>query len=76
MAKSHEWLLTVEEHVVAGGAGSAVNEVLARQKLSTRIINLGIPDKIFDHGNPKDVFAESGIDPDSIIEQIKSLDLA
>ena len=76
MANSHKWLLTVEEHVVAGGAGSAVNEVLARHKSTTRIINLGIPDKIFDHGNPKDVFAESGIDPDSIIEQIKSLDLA
>lgn len=76
MAKSHEWLLTVEEHVVAGGAGSAVNEVLTRHKLPTKIINLGIPDKIFDHGSPKDVFAEAGIDPDSIIEQIKSLDLA
>ncbi len=76
MAQSHGWLVTVEEHVVAGGAGSAVNEIIAGHQLPMRISNFGMPDRIFDHGNPKDVFAENGLDANSIIEHVKALKLA
>ncbi len=75
MANSHKWLITIEEHVVMGGAGSAVNEVLAKYKLPMRISNFGLPDKNFDHGVPADIFAANGLDADSIIEQVKILGL-
>ncbi len=75
MAGSHAWLITIEEHVVMGGAGSAVNEVLAKHQAPLRITNYGLPDKNFDHGVPQEVFAEHGIDANSIIAQVKSLKL-
>lgn len=72
MAESHNLLVTIEEHVVAGGAGSAVNEVLARHKSTVPILNLGLPDQHFNHGVPKDVLAEHGLDAHSIVRRVKS----
>ncbi len=73
MAESHDLIVTLEEHVVAGGAGSAVNETLARLGYTIRIVNLGMPDKHIDHGNPKAVFAEHGFDADAVIRAIEAL---
>ncbi len=70
MADSHDLIVTVEEHVVLGGAGSAVNEVLAKYGILTRTVNLGLPDQHVDHGVPKLVFAEHGMDADAIIRQV------
>ena len=72
MAQSHKLIVTFEEHVVAGGAGSAVNEVLAKHNMAVPILNLGLPDQHFDHGVPKEVFAEHGLDASSVVERIKS----
>ena len=72
MAQSHKLIVTIEEHVVAGGAGSAVNEVLANHNMAVPILNLGLPDQHFDHGVPKEVFAEHGLDASSVVERIKS----
>ncbi len=76
LARTHKCLVTIEEHVVAGGAGSAVNEVLAKHHLPVRILNIGLPDENIEHGNPKDVFAEHGLDANSIVKKIQSLDIA
>ena len=54
----HNLIITIEEQVVAGGGGSAVNEVLAKYGILTRTINLGLPDEHLEHGIPKDVLAE------------------
>ena len=51
MAQQHDLLVTVEEHAVAGGAGSAVNEVLAAGDYNCPVLNLGIPDRFIDHGD-------------------------
>ncbi len=76
MASSHAWLVTIEEHVILGGAGSAVNEVLAKHELPMKILNLGLPDQNFEHGIPQEVFAEHGLDAKSVVEQIKALKIA
>ncbi len=73
LAKSHELLITIEEHVVAGGAGSAVNETIARLGLAVNVINLGLPDKHVDHNKPQTVFAEYEMDPAAIIQKVESM---
>jgi 1-deoxy-D-xylulose-5-phosphate synthase len=62
MALRHELVVTVEENALAGGAGSAVNECLAAAGLTTPIVNLGLPDSFPEHGDPRQLLAEYGLD--------------
>ena len=73
MAASHDLIVTIEEHVVYGGAGSAVNEVLAKHGSITKSVNLGLPDIHVDHGVPKTVFSEHNMDAKAIIEKVQSI---
>jgi 1-deoxy-D-xylulose-5-phosphate synthase len=65
MAK-HAAIVTVEENVVAGGAGSAVAELLAEQSASIPLMHLGIPDRFIEHGSREDCLAAAGLDAISI----------
>ncbi len=76
LAASHDLLVTLEENVVMGGAGSAVNEFLAKNGLNTHILNLGLPDQHIDHGNPKTMLADCGLDSQGIIDSIKNIKFA
>lgn len=62
LAASHELLVTVEENVIAGGAGSAVNEVLQAQRVVMPVLNLGLPDRFLEHGKAADLLAACGLD--------------
>ena len=73
LAGSHDLLVTIEENVVMGGAGSAVNEFLAKYGLNTHILNLGLPDEHIDHGNPKAMRAACGLDTQGILNSIKNI---
>ena len=70
MAKQHKIIVTVEENVLQGGAGSAVNEVLLQQAIDNRIINLAIPDAFIDHGDHEQQLAECGLDANGIVAAI------
>ena len=64
-------LVTVEDHALAGGFGSAVLEAAQRMKLDTRGIRcLGIPDRYIKHNSRADQLAEVGIDVDGIAAAI------
>ena len=73
IAETHELIITIEENVIAGGAGSAVNEVLARIQSIAKIVNLGLPDEHLPHGKPDIRLAESGLDSHSIIATVNSI---
>lgn len=62
MAQTHALLVTLEENVVMGGAGSAVNEVLQANKIDTEVLNLGIPDQFIEHGNSPELLQRYGLD--------------
>jgi 1-deoxy-D-xylulose-5-phosphate synthase len=66
IAAKHEALVTVEENAVAGGAGSAVNELLAAHGVAIPVLNLGIPDRFVEHGSREDCLAAAGLDLSSI----------
>ncbi|HTT08675.1 MAG TPA: 1-deoxy-D-xylulose-5-phosphate synthase, partial [Gammaproteobacteria bacterium] len=55
IAASHDLLVTVEENVVQGGAGSAVNEFLAAEGSAVRMLNYGLPDRLIHHGSQDDM---------------------
>jgi len=66
IANSHSFIVTLEENVVAGGAGSAVNEYLAAQGFSIPTLNLGLPDQYIEHGTQEQLLAECGLNADGI----------
>ena len=70
LAAKHDLLVTLEENVVAGGAGSAVNEYLANAGIATPSLNLGLPDRYIDHGSQTALLAECGLDADGVEKSI------
>jgi len=73
LAETHEILVTVEEHALIGGAGSAVCEVLASIKSGSQILLLGLPDRFIDHGDPARLLASLGLDGAGIVKSIKGV---
>src|SRR3954469_11665312 len=71
LAQRHELLVTVEEHQVMGGAGSAVCETLSRQGIDRRVVLLGLPDRFIDHGDPARLLASVGLDGAGIEKSIR-----
>ncbi|MFC1721049.1 transketolase family protein [Patescibacteria group bacterium] len=71
-AKKHDAIVTVEEHQIAGGMGSAVAEFLA-QKHPTKIEFIGIKDKFGQSGTPEELIAHYGMDVASIKSAVKKL---
>jgi len=72
LAQSHGFIVTLEENVIAGGAGSGVNEFLADCESATPTLNLGLPDQYIDHGNQADLLAECGLDAIGVEASIRS----
>lgn len=66
VAAQHEGLVTIEDNVVAGGAGSGVGELLNAEGVLRPILHLGLPDSYQHHASREDLLAEAGIDAASI----------
>ena len=72
LAQKYDLLITVEENVIAGGAGSAVNEYLNTQHISIPTLNLGLPDQYIDHGSQDTLLAQCGLDAVGIAASIQA----
>ncbi|OHA79152.1 MAG: transketolase [Candidatus Yonathbacteria bacterium RIFCSPHIGHO2_01_FULL_44_41] len=72
LAKECGAIVTVEEHQIAGGMGSAVAEVLASEH-PTRMAFVGVHDKFGQSGTPEELLKHYGMDKDAIIQAVKSL---
>ena len=62
LAKTHEGFVTLEDNVVAGGAGSGVAELLAAEAIVMPILHLGLPDAFQHHASREDLLSEAGLD--------------
>lgn len=71
LAQEHDYLVTVEEGCVMGGAGSAVMEALAAEGIAKPVLNLGLPDKFIDQGDPAALLASVGLDAKGIAASIR-----
>ncbi|GGA69359.1 1-deoxy-D-xylulose-5-phosphate synthase [Arenimonas soli] len=66
LAASHEGFVTLEDNVVAGGAGSGVAELLAAEGISLPVLHLGLPDGWQEHASREQLLAEAGLDAEGI----------
>lgn len=71
MAQTHGGIVTVEENVIAGGAGSAVAELLAAHAVQIPLLHLGIPDAFIEHGSQDSCRRDAGLDKDSVLRTIR-----
>ena len=72
LALEHDALVTVEENVVAGGAGSAIGEALVAQGILIPLLQLGLPDAFVDHGDPAQLLAGCGLDAAGIVVSVNA----
>ena len=70
LAETHEFLFTAEDNALAGGFGSAVNELLNEEGASVRAACFGIPDRFVEHGSQSQLFEELGLMPAQIARAI------
>ncbi|HXI35913.1 MAG TPA: 1-deoxy-D-xylulose-5-phosphate synthase [Burkholderiales bacterium] len=73
LATTHDLLVTVEEHQVMAGAGSAVCELLAKEGVEKQVLMLGLPDRFIDHGDPGRLLASVGLDAAGIQNSIRDV---
>lgn len=67
LAAEHDLLITLEDNAVKGGAGSAVNELLAAMQQAPPCLNLGLPDHFVEHGRREELLADCGLDASGIL---------
>lgn len=70
IARTHQHIVTVEENVIAGGAGSAVNEFIFTLNQGIKITNLGLPDSNIEHGSREQLLEETGLTTGGILNSI------
>lgn len=70
IAKKHKLLITLEENTIIGGAGSAVNDCLLKNRKTISILNLGIPDYYILQGNRNEINKNLGLDTKGILKSI------
>ncbi|MDY0329868.1 MAG: 1-deoxy-D-xylulose-5-phosphate synthase [Thiomonas sp.] len=70
-ASSHDALVTVEEGVIRGGAGSACLEALQQADVQIPVLNLGLPDDWIEHGDPAAIMADLGLDAAGIAASVR-----
>ncbi len=67
----HGRVVTLEENVVAGGAGSAISEWLANTGHHLPLLHIGLPDRFLDHGSAGQQLAAAGLDAASLESRIR-----
>jgi 1-deoxy-D-xylulose-5-phosphate synthase len=72
LARTHALVVTLEEHALMGGAGSAVAESLAAHAISTQVLRLGLPDRFIDHGEHAQLLSLLGLDARGIVASIRT----
>jgi 1-deoxy-D-xylulose-5-phosphate synthase len=72
LANSHDGFVTLEDNVIAGGAGSGIAELLSAEGVTLPILHLGLPDAFQRHASREDLLAEAGLDAAGIRESILS----
>ena len=71
LAADHDYLVTIEDGAIAGGAGSACLEVLAKMGINKPLLQLGLPDQFIEHGDYNLLMTKCGLDVEGIANSIK-----
>ena len=71
--QNHDFLLTVEDGCLMGGFGSAILEFMADNNYTSKMVRLGIPDEIIEHGEQSELHAECGYDKAAIAAAVRKM---
>ena len=72
LSKNHKLFVTIEENVIAGGAGSSVNEFVSANSLDISVLNFGISDEFPVVGSPEDQKEAAKLTKEELLKQIKT----
>ena len=72
MAESHNLLVSIEENVIAGGAGNGINEILNAHVCKTPLLTIGLPDSFIEQGTREEVLTVAGLDVPGILTSIEA----
>ena len=64
-------IVTLEDNVIAGGAGSAVNEILLGMNSTSKVLNLGLPDRFIEHGDQEQQKIMNNLDGTGVRKSIE-----
>ncbi len=70
LASTHKFIITMEENVLLGGMGMAVNNYISEQHPHVKVINIALPDAYVEHGNVSTLREHLGIDSSSVVNTI------
>ncbi|MFO7819896.1 MAG: 1-deoxy-D-xylulose-5-phosphate synthase [Halanaerobacter sp.] len=73
LAAEHDYLFTAEEHLLEGGFGSAVAELIVDKNLDTNLTRIGLPDKFIEHGSQAQLRARYGLDRAGIKKRVRAV---
>tara|TARA_A100001388_G_scaffold272492_1_gene252875 strand:- start:296 stop:2185 length:1890 start_codon:yes stop_codon:yes gene_type:complete len=73
LSNTHQHIISIEDNVVPGGAGSSINEYLVEKGYEITVTNFGIPDQIISHGSQNELYAEIGLDKKSLEYRINEI---
>ena len=73
VCRKFEKIVTVEDGTIKGGFGSAVLEFMAEHKYKAEVKIMGIPDRLVEHGTPKQLYDEIGIDANGIAKTVREM---
>jgi 1-deoxy-D-xylulose-5-phosphate synthase len=71
LATDHDYFVTIEDGAIAGGAGSACLEALAKLGINKPLLQLGLPDQFIEHGDYNLLMTKCGLDVEGIAHSIK-----
>jgi 1-deoxy-D-xylulose-5-phosphate synthase len=71
IAESHDYLVTLEDNVVPGGAGNAVDECLSAHGRQVQMLHIGLPDALIETGSREEMLAEAGLDYAGVLRSIE-----
>ena len=71
LASAHAALVTIEDNAIAGGAGSAVAEVLNLHGVEAPLLQLGLSDRFLEHASREELLASDGLDPAGIEASVR-----
>jgi 1-deoxy-D-xylulose-5-phosphate synthase len=69
----YKYIITVEDGTIVGGFGSTILEFMAENHYSADLTRMGMPDRIVEHGEPNELYAECGYDAKAIQQKAKSI---
>lgn len=69
----YQKVITVEDGTIVGGFGSAILEFMNAHGYTATVKIMGIPDRLVDHGTPKQLYAEIGLDANAIADTLREM---